>query len=250
MPRATRSRRRGPADVAARRPAPLLGLLGLLGSALLVGGCGAPYDLLGTGDGDQVLCRRDTEAAPVGVRSYRDVLPNTRFRTAGTRVRPAPLTPLVVVGEVTDVAPGPGWTGAGDRVGFDDPDAVRRHARVRVAVAEVIGSAGWAAATVTVAFVLAPDDPLESLRSRLGDATWVLPLYRSATVAYDPALWSVGPAEAALLAEVGAGGRLTLPCPGPGRSRRLLADVPTLAALREAAARPVRERVVRPAYLG
>ncbi len=66
---------------------------------------------------------------------------------------------------------------------------------------------------------------------------------------YAPDVWSVGPANAVLLAEVGSGGRLALPCVRPRREAQLLVDVPTLADLRHAAAAPLRERVVRATHL-
>jgi len=197
-----------------------------------------------------VPCGWHDEGALAGIRSFRDVLPNTRFRERGSSEPPTPLTPLVVVGEVVAVAAGPGWTEAGDRVAFDDDAVLWKHVHATVEVAEVIGSAGWSSYTVTVAFPLEADEELEPARQQLEAAgRWVLPLYRWAGVEYAPDVWSVGPPNAVLLAEVGDDGRLALPCVQPRRAARLLVDVPTLADLRRAAAGPLRERVVRATYL-
>ncbi|HEX4977296.1 MAG TPA: hypothetical protein VFV40_05470 [Nocardioides sp.] len=218
-------------------------VVGAVGLAL--SGCGAPL-VTDLAIGTSVPCGWHGEAAPAGVRSYRDVLPNTRFRERGSDEPAAPLTPLVVVGEVVAVAPGPGWTEAGDRVGFDDDAVLWKHAHATVAVAEVIGSAGWSSDTVTVAFPLEAHEDLGQARHILETmGRTVFPLYRGEGVGYAPDVWSVGPADAVLIAEVGAGGRLALPCVRPRRAARLLVDVPTLAELRRAAAGPLRERVVR-----
>lgn len=219
--------------------------LGLgLGAALA--GCGTPLaQVTGGAEASSVPCGWHRDAAVDGLRSYRDLLPNTRFRTRGSDEPPAPLTPLVVVGEVTAVAAGPGWTEAGDQVPFDDDAVLWKHVHATVDVAEVIGSAGWSSRTVTVAFPLEADEALAGARRRLESAgRWVLPLYRWAGVEYAPDVWSVGPANAVLLAEVRPGGRLALPCVHPRREARLLVDVPTLQELRRAAAAPLRERVV------
>ena len=196
-----------------------------------------------------VPCGWHEDAALRDVRSYADVLPNTRFRTDGTGEAAAPLTPLVVVGEVAEVWPGPGWDAEGERTGFDDPDAAWKQVHAKVTVAEVLGSAGWASDSVTVAFPLAAGDDLDSASARLVDrGSWVLPLYRWEGAA--PGLWGIGPAHAVAVAVVAGDGSLTLPCVGLARAGRLLADVPTLDALRAAAARPVRERVVSRVHLG
>lgn len=215
-----------------------------LGGALV--GCGSPLpQVTDRAEAPSVPCGWHQDAAVEGLRSFRDVLPNTRFRERGSDEPPAPLTPLVVVGEVTSVAAGPGWTEAGDQVSFDDDAVLWKHVHATVDVAEVIGSAGWSSGTVTVAFPLEADEELDGARQRLEAAgRWVLPLYRWAGVEYAPDVWSVGPANAVLLAEVRAGGRLALPCVHPRREARLLVDVPTLQELRRAAAAPLRERVV------
>lgn len=220
--------------------------------AWLIAGCTSPLPRIADRPAaGSVPCGwQEEETALTGIRSLRDVLPNTRFRERGSSEPSAPLTPLVVVGEVVAVAPGPGWTEAGDRVGFDDDAVLWRHVHARVAVAEVIGSAGWSSPTVTVAFALEAGEELEPARRRLEDVgRAVFPLYRGDEVAYAPDVWSVGPAKAVLLAEVGAGGRLALPCVQPPRAARLLVDVPTLTDLRRAAAAPLRERVVRRTHL-
>lgn len=212
--------------------------------AALVAACGVLSGAEETAD--DVVCGWHRDAAVGPVRSYADLLPNTRFREAGSQQRPEPLTPLVVVGEVASVTRGAGWTEAGDRVGFDDDAALFRHVDAVVAVDEVLGSAGWAAPTVRVGFPVGVDQPYDLARSQLENGgPWVLPLRRPHGLRDDPGLWVVGPANAVLLAEVGDAGRLSLPCVGPGVADRLLADVPTLSSLRSAAARPVRERVVR-----
>lgn len=237
------------------RRSPLI--VGSVGSVLLVvvgavlAGCASPLPQVADRPAaGSVPCGWHEEAALAGIRSFRDVLPNTRFRERGSSEPPAPLTPLVVVGEVVAVAPGPGWTEAGDQVAFDDDAVLWKHVHATVAVAEVIGSAGWSSDTVTVAFPLGADEGLEPARERLESAgRWVLPLYRWPGVEYAPDVWSVGPANTVLIAEVGAGGRLALPCVQPPRAARLLVDVPTLADLRRAAAGPLRERVVRATYL-
>lgn len=225
----------------------LAGSLGLAGIAGLVAGCGAPLPRVADpGDGSSVLCGLHEENALAGIRSYRDVLPNTRFRERGSSEPAVPLTPLVVVGEVVAVAPGPGWTEAGDQVGFDDASALWRHVYATVSVGEVIGSVGWAAETVTVAFPVGVDEELDAAGQRLESAgRSVFPLYRPTGPEQTPGVWSVGPVNAVLLAEVGSGGRLALPCVPPRREAELLVDVPTLADLRRAAAAPLRERVVR-----
>ncbi len=226
-------------------------LVGWAALVVAVSSCGAPLPrVTDLADGSSVPCGWHEESALAGIRSYRDVLPNTRFRVRGSSEPPAPLTPLVVVGEVADVVAGPGWTEAGDRVGFDDDAVLWKHVHATVTVEETIGSVGWSSGSVTVAFPLEADEDLESARERLEEAgRWVLPLYRWPGVEYAPDVWSVGPANAVLLAEVGPGGRLALPCVRPRREAQLLVDVPTLADLRHAAAAPLRERVVRATHL-
>lgn len=228
--------------------------VGAVGAVVLAGltlgsftGCGAPLPrVTELAERSSVPCGWHEEAAPTGLQSYRDVLPNTRFRVRGSSEPAAPLTPLVVVGEVVAVTAGPGWTEAGDRVAFDDDAVLWKHVHATVAVAEVLGSAGWSSATVTVAFPLEADEELERARRELtAGGPWVLPLYRWSGVEYAPDVWSVGPANAVLPAEVGPGGRLALPCVQPRRAARLLVDVPTLADLRRAAAAPLRVKVVR-----
>lgn len=242
----TRGGRPGRGGAAGRRPALLAGV-----ALLVVTGCASPLPRVADRpDGGSVPCGWHEEGALAGIRSFRDVLPNTRFRERGSSEPAAPLTPLVVVGEVVAVVAGPGWTEAGDQVGFDDEAVLWKHVHATVAVAEVIGSAGWSSDTVTVAFPLGADEDLEPARQQLEAAgRWVLPLYRWAGVEYAPDVWSVGPPNAVLLAEVGSGGRLALPCVQPSREAELLVDVPTLADLRHAAAGPLRERVVRATYL-
>jgi len=217
----------------------------------LVAGCGSPLPQVADRPAEApVPCGWHEEGALDTLRSYSDVLPNTRFRVRGASEAPAPLTPLVVVGEVVDVVAGPGWTEAGDQVGFDDDAVLWKHVHATVAVAEVIGSAGWASDTVTVAFPLEAGEELEPARQQLEAAgRWVLPLYRWTGVEYAPDVWSVGPPNAVLIAEIGPGGRLALPCVQPRREARLLVDVPTLADLRHAAAGPLRERVVGATHL-
>lgn len=230
-----------------RRLRPLRGVVVLVGAALVVAlaGCAPPLPQVADRPAASVPCGWHEEGAMAGIRSLRDVLPNTRFREQGSTEPPVPLTPLVVVGEVVAVVPGPGWTEAGDRVAFDDDAVLWKHVHATVAVSEVIGSAGWASDTVTVAFPLRADEDLEPARERLEAAgRSVFPLYRWDGEA-DPHVWLVGPPNTVLLAEVGPDGRLTLPCVPPGRAARLLIDVPTLADLRRAAAEPLRERVVR-----
>lgn len=224
---------------------PLL-VAGVLVAAVLAG-CGSPLPrVVERPAAGSVPCGWHEEGALAGLRSFRDVLPNTRFRERGSADPPTPLTPLVVVGEVVDVSAGPGWTEAGDRVEFDDEAVLWKHVHATVSVVEVIGSAGWASDTVTVAFPLEPAEQLQPARERLEDmGRLVLPLSRGAEVEYAPDVWSVGPPNAVLLAEVEAGGRLELPCVGPQRAARLLVDVPTLEELRRAAAAPLRVRVVR-----
>lgn len=225
----------------------LAGTVGIAGLAGLVTGCGAPLPRVADpADGASVLCGWHEEAALAGIRSYRDLLPNTRFRERGTSEPSVALTPLVVVGEVAAVAAGPGWTEAGDRVGFDDAAALWKQVHATVSVEEVIGSAGWASDTVTVAFPLGADEELEAAGQRLESVgRSVFPLHRPTGPEQTPGVWSVGPANAVLLAEVGPGGRLALPCVQPQKAARLLVEVPTLADLRRAAAAPLRERVVR-----
>jgi hypothetical protein len=221
------------------------------GLAVLLAGCASPLpQLADRGRDGSVLCARHEEAALAPLHSYRDVLPNTRFRVSGADDAPAPLTPLVVVGEVAMVLPGPGWTEAGDRVGFDDKAALWKQVHATVRVAEVVGSAGWTEDTVTVAFPLEAQEGFDVARQELeGAGRWVLPLYQGTGATDDPRVWSVGPPHAVLVAEVAADDRLALPCVQPRRAARLLADVPTLADLRRAAAGPLRERVVRPVHL-
>lgn len=193
-----------------------------------------------------VPCGWTEQVDLTGIASLRDVLPNTRFRVRGSKEPARPLTPLVVVGEVVGVAPGPGWTESGDRVGFDDDAALWKQVHATVAVEEVIGSAGWTADTVTVAFPLHPSEPLEEAgRVLAGTGRMVLPLRREDGARDAADVWSVGPAAAVLLAQVGPEGRLALPCVPPRRATRLLIDVPTLADLRQAATAPVRVKVVR-----
>lgn len=56
----------------------------------------------------------------------------------------------------------------------------------------------------------------------------------------------MGPTNTSLLAEVGPGGALTLPCVSARASDRLLSTVPTLDALREAAAEPTQVKRYEP----
>jgi hypothetical protein len=203
----------------------------------------------GTPSATTLPCGWHKDDALRDVRSYADVLPNTRFRTAGTREAALPLTPLVVVGQVVDVRPGTAWDARGERVPFDADEAAWRQVRATVTVTEVLGSAGWAATTVTVAFPLGAGEDYDSARSRfLAKGARVLPLYRWEGA--ETGLWGVGPVHAVLVADVAADGTLTLPCVTARRAARLLAEVPTLEALRAAAAGPVRERVVAPVHLG
>lgn len=160
---------------------------------------------------------------------------------------------------MTDVEAGRAWRAADDEEGddgapvpFDDSRALWKTVHVSVAVDEVLGSAdGQSPDQVLVSFTLDGDESLAPARDQLlKDQLLVLPLYKWAGTDHDPELWAVGPANGDLVAEVGADGSLKIPCVSRRTARKLLGDVPTLDALREAAAEPTEVRRLEPVFLG
>ena len=200
------------------------------------------------------------DGALTNIESLADVLPNTLFTSGGPPSAPQPLTPLVVVGQVTDVVAGRAWAMEGDGedgpedgvvVPFDDPGAMWKHVHSTVAVDEVLASVDdQSPTTIQVSFTVNGDVSLEDARTQLlSEQELMLPLLQWAGTDYNADLWAVGPSNSALLAEIDAEGRLSLPCVGERTADTLLRNVPTLDALREAAARPIRVRHVEPVYL-
>ncbi|MDQ3485790.1 MAG: hypothetical protein M3445_10345 [Actinomycetota bacterium] len=121
-----------------------------------------------------------------------------------------------------------------------------------VAVDEVLGAsaAKQQREEVLVALTLGGSEQGAMARDQLvSDELLVLPLVQWSGTSYLPDLWSVGPGNASLVAEVGDDGALSLPCLSKRNGERLLADVGSLAALRDVALRPERVIAKKPLYL-
>ena len=177
--------------------------------------------------------------------SLTEFLPNTTYLVRnGTRTT---LTDAVVVGHVTSVSPGRAFHYDDDEhstteVPYDDPRAMWRTAHAQVAVTEVLGGQ-VPGDTLVVGFVVGPSsaafDLLASGLPALGDLVFFLGT-SSAVYDYEPDIWSVA-MDGAVLAEVEADGRLTLPAAEPYLAEQWLAQTPTLDSLRAAAQQPARE---------
>lgn len=194
--------------------------------------------------------------------SLADVLPNTLVKYRGSDAPAESMTTLVVTGRIVDVVPGRAWAAGEDEadddrsdgtvVPFDDPDALWKHVHATVVVEEVLGASGakQQREEVLVAFTLGGSEQAAMARDQLvGDDLVVFPLVQWSGTDYLPDLWSVGPGNASLVAEVRNDGALSLPCLSKRNSERLLAGVGSLAALRDVALRPERVIAKKPLYL-
>ena len=176
--------------------------------------------------------------------SLAEYLPNRRYRVINGTV--TTLTDAVVVGHVTSVSPGRAFHYQDDEhstteVPYDDPRAMWRTAHAEVTVTEVLSGqvtngtirVGFGAGTSATSY-----DVLAEGLPAMGDMVFFLD-QSSAVYDYEPGVWSVAE-DGAVLAEIEAGGRLTLPAIEPDRAERFLAQNPTLDSLRAAAQEPVR----------
>ena len=150
------------------------------------------------------------------------------------------------------VVPGRAWVDEDDVVPFDDPAALWKQVHATVAVEEVLGASDGVVPPeeeVLVAFTLDGDEDEAMAQHQLvNDQLLVLPLLQWEGTDYLPDLWSVGPGNASMVAEVDDDGELLLPCVSERNSDRLLTGLESLEALREAARRP--ERVIRKEPVG
>lgn len=172
-----------------------------------------------------------------------DVLPNTHYqRPDGTT---EPLTELVVVGRITDVAQGRGFYVEGDdapggiETSFEDPRALWRTVHAQVAVESVLPP-GPELQSVVVGLAFGSGTPFEVPAEglpALGDV--VLFLQKSPVFAYDPQIYGIVQ-DGALLADVGAGGELSLPALDDSEEAELLTPASTVEGLRAAAKAPRR----------
>lgn len=178
-----------------------------------------------------------------------DFLPNVRFPE-----RPAePPLDAVVLGRITDTATGTayevpdqesaeGAPGDGQvEVPFESPAADWRTVHATIEIDEDLDPASPHGDTLTVGFVIGPDVDEElymhGLRD-LGPAVFFADT-RNAVFGYDDDVAGVN-ANGMLIATVGADSALALPFIDGVLSGDLLADSPTIVALRNAARGPVR----------
>lgn len=145
--------------------------------------------------------------------SLTETLGNVEYSIAGGPA--APLTEAVVVGVVTDVAPGRAFSdekpGSPDGVGvdFDDPDAIWRSVHALVEVETVIS--GEAGRVAEVGFAFDPRVPLQEIRAELvGMGSMLLFLNRSPVFDYDAGAYGTV-SDGALLGLVDQQGNITLP---------------------------------------
>lgn len=201
---------------------------------------------------DRVGGRGETASgASASFTSLAEMLPNVAYQVPGGNA--APVTDLVVVGEVTTVDKGAGFRpvpesveqrddGDGIEIDFDDPDAVWKTVEFTVKVSDILsaGADGSEADLPEVRVGLAIDrsDDFELISAGLRDlgmSVFFL-LEDSAVFAYDPSLFAVV-LDGAMVATVGDDGALSLPFKDPAEAAALLEAVGTLSELEAAAER-------------
>ncbi len=180
-----------------------------------------------------------------------ELLPNVKFQVDGGA--PEPLAEAVVVGEITDAAPGRSQVLFGEdepdlaMVEFENPRAIARTVHLTVAVDERIGPTEVGDSVGVGLAIDANVDP-ELIMEGLETLGTVLLFLRDGgpVFEYDPSLYSIME-NGGFILTVGPGGELAFPLSGRGEAsltaeeRAMFAGL-TLADLRDAADAP--ERVI------
>ncbi len=213
---------------------------------LVLASCGA------SGDGDtsaqanvlaEMHARHEAASRVRPFESVAEVLQNTRYKHWANGAT-QPLTEAVVVGSIEAVEEGRGFkvegndAPSGTETGFDDPAAVWRTVHVTVQPEAVVS--GEAASPVVAGFAFGATTPFEAIQEQfLSFDRVVLFLNRSPVFAYDASVYGTL-LDGALLGVVDDNGRISFPVLEPQEEAGLLANAPTVNALRSAARGSVR----------
>ncbi|MDP3953198.1 hypothetical protein [Microbacterium sp.] len=171
--------------------------------------------------------------------TLRDVLPNRSYQFAG-QSEPVLYAAAVVLGKVTDAAPGAGFVHPNDapkatEVAFDDPDALWRTVEATVEVRQGWGDVSTGPIKVGVVVSgsgITPAEAVHGVRA-LGQVFLVLE-EQGAFLTYNKDLYSVG-ASGAWLGVIEDG---ELRLPAMEEPEEFLDDIRTVRDLREEASEP------------
>ncbi len=223
-------------------------------AVLLLGACAGGDGPSGE-DGQRYLVERvggrgaTASGTSASFASLADMLPNVAYQVPGGTA--APVTDLVVVGEVTSVDEGAGFRpvsesveqredGDGIETDFDDPEALWKTVEFTVKVSDVLGPGPNGTDTelseVRVGLAIDGADDFELISTglrALGPSAFFL-MEDSAVFAYDPGLFSVV-LNGSMVATIGDDGALSLPFKDPEEAAALLETVGTLSELEAAA---------------